>query len=77
MFIKKRSKADRMSFEKKKRDKYESDTGRVTWAMSSYDKYQIVCISGASKINVVELRRDGTATIKSCSAKAPGRILRF
>ena len=45
--------------------------------MSSYSKYQIVCISGASTINVVELRRDGQVQIKSCAAKAPGRILSF
>ena len=77
MFIKKRSKVDRLTIESKKRDKYESDTGRDNWVMTSYDKYQIVCISGASTINVVELRRDGKVTIKSCSAKAPGRIMRF
>ena len=35
------------------------DPGREGWMMSSYNKYQVIAISGTSSINVMDLSRDG------------------
>ena len=78
MFIKKRTKADRLAIEQEKRRKYEQDnTGRDNWQMSSYDKFHIVCLSGINTINIAELKRDGRVTLISCAAQAPGRVLQY
>ena len=60
MVIKKRPKRERELIENKKRAKFENDnTGRDDWLMSSYDKYQIECVSGINTVNSMNIRRNG------------------
>ena len=53
------------------------DPGREGWMMSSYNKYQVIAISGTNSINVMDLSRDGQMKISSGASKAPGRIISF
>ena len=59
MFIKKRQKSQREVIEQRKLERNLMDPGREGWMMTSYNKYQVIAISGTSSINVMDLSRDG------------------
>lgn len=77
MFIKKRQKSEREVIEQRKKVRNEMDPGREGWMMSSYNKFQVIAISGTDSINVMDVSRDGQFKVSSCAAKAPGRIISF
>ena len=78
MYIKKRNKAVRSEIEQAKRKTLSnSSTGANTWKMSSFKKFNIVCLSGASTINIIELNRGGKLNIKSNALQAPGKVIRY
>lgn len=67
-----------MKIAAKKMAKFANDvTNRVSWMMSSYDKYHIVCLSGTGSVHTIELKRDGNLIKSSMVTKAPGRVLNF